>query len=411
MKTGNKRLVSLLTCIVLILTLSLGSAGTASAAGNTASAMGKNVLGALQTGKEVTATATSDPIYLANNGTFKPANLNGGTAKLYYSPSATSSSYTYTYYVDMPKPGTLQIAYAASTTSTGGSAYISAPNLDSAGSKTNDDGVTTKRFIVYNAGPVQIQFTLYKGNSNSSACMLFAADYAPNTINTVKAPTGKFSSWYYHGGTYSTNTTTKFKVKAAYTGYLVLDLQDADGENGYSVSYKVTGFKDYDSCPISDIRRYIGVQKGKTYTFTIKTYAPIYAFRVRLYKVTQGKYGSKKSAASAIKKKALRKGIIWTNNKKVHWYKIVNPKLQKVNVKIGMKMSAGEGGKYSGGLKVTFYDKKGSMGYSKINATYASKKVNLYTTNSGGKLRAGTYWIKVESYGGGNGYFTVKWTN
>ena len=94
-----------------------------------------------------------------------------------------------------------------------------------------------------------------------------------------------------------------------------------------------------------------------------------------------------------------------TNAKKTHWYKFKNKKLQKVSVVIDTKISKGSS---AGGLKVTIYDKKRQLYTRKL---YPNAKPLTVKLSSPGKkkLKKGTYYIKVESYNGGNGYFTVKW--
>ena len=72
---------------------------------------------------------------------------------------------------------------------------------------------------------------------------------------------------------------------------------------------------------------------------------------------------------------------------------------------VGHKSS---GGGY-GGIKVTLYDKRGTIVSRTIYPTDGSLTISLYTWGKNNKLVKGTYWIKIQSYNGGNGYFTVKW--
>ena len=44
-----------------------------------------------------------------------------------------------------------------------------------------------------------------------------------------------------------------------------------------------------------------------------------------------------------------------------------------------------------------------------IYPNQAKYETSIYTVGKNNKLAKGTYWIKIQSYNGGNGYFTVKW--
>ena len=168
---------------------------------------------------------------------------------------------------------------------------------------------------------------------------------------------------------------------------------------------KTSGFGDYEYVSSSNIRRTIGVKKG-TYTFKVKSNAPVIAYRARFYKVSESKYGLKKSTACSMKKKVYKKGLIVANDKKSHYYKFYNPKLQKVSIVINTAINGG--GNY-GGIKVTLYDRKGTIGTKTIYPETATTTIKLYTLGKNNRLVKGTYKIKVQSYKSGNGYFSVKW--
>ncbi len=98
--------------------------------------------------------------------------------------------------------------------------------------------------------------------------------------------------------------------------------------------------------------------------------------------------------------------MIITNSKKAHWYKLRNQKTQKVTITINDKLSGGG----IGGLKVSFYNSRFLISSRTIYPETGSYKLQPYTFGKGKKLEKGTYWIKIESGYGGNGYFTVKWS-
>jgi len=339
--------------------------------------------------------ANADLIPLPQNGTINPANINT-EAESYYIISNFSGNHSF--YINMPAAGTLILKEY----SEGGKSLaptVSPTSLERTYSGTADDGTIIRAYAVPEAQTVTVSNYIYSGDQ-----VLVLADYAPNAVNTIAAPVGKFSKEYYHGGTGNTSTVTKFKVKVNSPGYLALDVAD-NTDYGYTVQIKTSGFKDYEYVSSSNIRRFIGVKKG-TYTFTVKSYAPVYTIKARLYKMSQSKYGTSKKKAVAIKAKKAAKGLIITNAKKAHWYKFKNTSLHKVYVTIKSKNNGGGG---YGGYRVTLYDKRGSMGSFSISDDTSSQTISLYTIGKNDKLVKGTYWIKVESYNGGNGYFTVKW--
>ena len=182
------------------------------------------------------------------------------------------------------------------------------------------------------------------------------------------------------------------------------NLQDIGGENDYPVSLKTSGFKGFETVTSDNIRRVIGVRKG-TYTFSVKSHSAVYHYRLRFYKVAQSNC-TKKTSAVTIKKNKTAKGVIVSDSKKAYWYKFKNPKLQRVTIATTTKLNGG--GSY-GGIKITTYNKKGKIGSQIITADAASSCFDIYTVGKKLKLAKGTYWIKIESYNGGNGYFTVKW--
>ena len=67
----------------------------------------------------------------------------------------------------------------------------------------------------------------------------------------------------------------------------------------------------------------------------------------------------------------------------------------------------GGGGYY--GLKITAYGKKQKIGTVYSYESDASNVYTLYTYGKNGKLKKGTYYIRIESYSGGTGYFEIKW--
>ena len=400
--TYTKRILAMLLSLVVMLSMCL--AGTVSAFADSG--------GAIKMAVEPTAAGTAEADSEAaismntplsggvgtNNSTpvgstIEAENMNTSVGTGYVTPEIASSS---TYKIHMPVAGALELSYKAAS----GSVYASVSAGGSAlynYSSTTVNGVTVRRYPIVSAGYVNVTF-----NPSDRTVVGFVARYAPKTIGTVKAPSGDISKTYYLGGQGNNSTVSTFKVSVPAKGKLALYLGDANGS--YSVYMKTSGFSNYEYVSTSDVRRTIGVKKG-TYTFYVKSYAPIYAYRVKFTKVSESKYGSKKSTAASMKKKSKKKGLIITNSKKTHWYKFKNPKLQKV--KLVITTSINGGGNYSGGIKVTIYDRRGTSTSRIIYPDTASITLKLY--NRGTKLTKGTYKVKIQSYKSGNGYFSVKW--
>ena len=408
--TYTKRILAMLLSLVVMLSMCL--AGTVSAFADSGGAIKMAVepaaAGTAEADSEA-AIAMSAPLSGgAGTSALAPATINaenmntsGGTT---YNTPGVGSSTDFSYKIHMPQAGTLVLKYIALNTSgaVSGSFYdnVSGAGVSYKSSSTASNGTKIKEYGVSQAGDVNVEFNLFTPSGTTS--IYFEAYYAPYKIGTVKAPSGDISKTYYLGGQGNNSTVSTFKVSVPAKGKLALYLGDANGS--YSVYMKTSGFSNYEYVSTSDVRRTIGVKKG-TYTFYVKSFAPIYAYRVKFTKVSESKYGSKKSKAASMKKKSKKKGLIITNSKKTHWYKFKNPKLQKV--KLVITTSINGGGNYSGGIKVTVYDKRGNSTSRIIYPDTASITLKLY--NRGTKLTKGTYKVKIQSYKSGNGYFSVKW--
>ena len=76
-----------------------------------------------------------------------------------------------------------------------------------------------------------------------------------------------------------------------------------------------------------------------------------------------------------------------------------------------MKFSISTLASSNGGLRVSFY-KAGSsyaFGSQSFSSYTPSGTVQPYTYGYGKKLAPGTYYVKVQKYSGGNGYYKMKW--
>ena len=402
MYTKNKKTISLL--LSLIVMFSMCFAGTIGAFAESGEEQDKVLL---QTesleevfeseGLDLGAKDVANANYTFMDGqVIKPKSVNSSAEADSYTTYPYTSSRQFTAVIDMPSAGNLLVAYA---TANGTSVTVKANGSYGSYIGTTD-GVKSYAYCL-SAGKTNLTFDAYAGNG--SDVLVFSVQYAPAT-NSISAPTGKFSREYTLGGACTTSKTTKFKVKVPSNGYLTLAIEDALDD--YSVQIKTSGFKDYEYVNKKANTRYIAVKKG-TYTFTVKTITPFYHYKVKFTKVSENKYGAKKKKAKALKRKKASKGLIITDGKKAHWYKFKNKKTKKVRLIINSYVT--DAGGY-GGLKISYYDKKRCIGYDILREGKTSNGiVKLYTLGKNYKLMKGTYYVKVESYKGGNGYFTVKW--
>lgn len=198
--------------------------------------------------------------------------------------------------------------------------------------------------------------------------------------------------------------TSNFYVKTPEKGLLTLAFVDSEGNPISYCDVKTKKFKDYEHLSFESPLLDVGVKKG-TYQFTAKPSVPSYYLAIKFTKLSESKYGSSKKKAAVIKKNKKAKGLFITDSKKVHWYKIKHTNTKAIKVYIKPTMS--KGGSY-GGYTVTIYKGSAKVGPYTEQAN-SNLTVSLYNLGNKSKLAKGTYYVKVQSYNGGNGSFTVKW--
>ena len=119
--------------------------------------------------------------------------------------------------------------------------------------------------------------------------------------------------------------------------------------------------------------------------------------------------GTTKGKAKSIYKGNTKKGIINASQSSTSgdWYKFKITKSQYVKFNIDVMGNSGGG---SGGLKFSFYQAgKNYAAFTKNLYGDASADIQLYTSGYGTKLAPGTYYIKVQKYSYGNGYYKIRW--
>ena len=214
-------------------------------------------------------------------------------------------------------------------------------------------------------------------------------------------------------GSSADNSFSYYKITVPGNGYLKVTVPEMDETSSYHYYYiKVTNSSkknllagDKSLYASNNYTSYFGVKKG-TYYIAVKNTDKYYGMKATFSSVKENS-GASKSKAKPISKGSTKKGVITANQKAGtgDWYKFVVKKTQKVTLKVNTKL-----GGYSGGIKFAVYKKGDSYPFGSRNAyDTASGELKPYTFGKGEKLAAGTYYIKVEKYSDGNGYYSIKW--
>lgn len=368
MSKSIRQAISILLCMIVIIAASAPIGGTAYAA--------KTVV----TGSTVTAR---------NINSEKP---------IEYSTPRTSSVTKYNYNVKgLPEKCTVYVKYKAEYAYTCSVVLKGGSQVRTAGSKKDGDYFINEYPV---SGKADISLDI-GFSSNMENAVAFTVTYAPAKTPVLKANTKKFVRYTRSITGYS---TCKFKVVSPASGYLEIYAEDYLGAG--NVTVKGPGMQTCQAATTAS-PLYIGVKKG-TYTFTINTNVSTCVIRAKFHKVSENKYGTSKAKAALIKSSKNQKGLIITNKKKVHWYKVKVTKAQAgarlvINTN---KMTFGGNG---GGVKFTVLFPNGGYLEQIQVAGQKTEYIVSYGESGADMLGKGTYYIKVESYNTGSGYFTLKW--
>lgn len=257
------------------------------------------------------------------------------------------------------------------------------------------------------AGTYYLKFETVTYSAGEMQSVRFAAVLYPAGGTPAK---GKV----YYGSSPDNNGVSYYKVTAPGNGYLTVSfperLQDYSSFNIKLLNYKknslFTGFE-----YISSNKNYktrIGVKKG-TYYIAVKNSDKAYGIKISFTSVKENS-GKTKGKAKSIYKGGTKKGIITAaqSENSGDWYKFKVTKTQYVKFNVSTLTS--QGGGY-GGIKFAFY--QAGRNYPSFSQTYTysspSGSIQPYTPGYGTKLTPGTYYIKVQKYGDGNGYYKLKW--
>ena len=225
---------------------------------------------------------------------------------------------------------------------------------------------------------------------------------------------GSLTSGKVFYGSSADNSFSYYKITVPGNGYLKITVPEKDESESYHSYYvrvanssrknMLAGDKMLTSS--NNYTSYAGVKKG-TYYIAVKTYNDNYYGLQATFSSVKENSGTSKSKAKSISKGSTKKGVITVSQKAGtgDWYKLVVKKTQKVTFKVNARL-----GGYSGGVKFAVYKRGSSYAFGSISAhETASGELKPYTFGKGGKLAAGTYYIKVEKYNDGNGYYSIKW--
>ena len=195
------------------------------------------------------------------------------------------------------------------------------------------------------------------------------------------------------------NIVAGFTYKSKQNGYLTITQSRlVDIPSSMSVSfYNSKGKKITDIVSDHEIATKIvfPVKKGVSYKIKIKTLnidGQQYFQMKTAFTTLNEKSGSTKSKSVAVKLKQVKEGMIYTTDsvKSTDWYKITNPKNQKLKLTYGGDVT-------SGSINLVLYNKKGKklgtyylMPAKSESMTYQLKNVNGSTT-----IPKGTYYIKL----------------
>lgn len=345
----------------------------------------------------------NEVIVVGDYNSSKGSNPTDYTTALKYNSDSYSRYITSTNYFQVPSRGTLLITYKEAVGGADCSVTVHKDNVEYSRIYYPYSGDAECYCCYMNAaGRIKVDFDSYIG-SGKYGCVAFNAIFVPDVVNSMNI---NKSGWtdYYHGGPGTTSATSAFNIKVPGNGYLEIMLYDETGQ-GNSVYFITSGFDDYEYLSSRDYRRAVGVTAGN-YNIKVKTNAPIYRIKARFIGISENKYGTKKKKAATVKKKRTIKGVIATNNRKAHWYKIKLKKKQTIKLNFRSDLT----GTY-GGLRLTAYKGKKKIGNVLIRQDDKTNQFIIYRGSmfSRKKLTKGTYYLKIESYKRGNGYFSFNW--
>ncbi len=371
MKKVTKKILSLMLCLTVALSMCITFTGTANAAtsvsnGGTVSAADINNVSSFEPGYSLYVPAKTSKAYKftiklpSNGGTVFVLSADAAVYGVkvngnYASDYLTKGDFKLrSYYVGSGTTATLEMtpSYEKTAYTTSFGVWCAPPNKTTAG-----NGAT---YIL--------------GSAGSSV---------PSTV-TFRAPSDGYLDVVAYGG-----MTTPYSTAQVF----------APGFTAWEYLYSSEGYATR-----------IGVTAGGTYNISVKSSNAVRNVKVTFHSIKETSSKTSKKKAAKLKKKKINHGLVSTNNKKVHWYKIKQKKNSKMTLVVNASaIGTGGSGSYSNNLKITVYFPKKGKQYT----TLPAGKIGTYTVTSGRigtkKARKGTYYVKIESQGGASGYYTLQW--
>ncbi len=318
----------------------------------------------------------------------------------------SSSKTEDTLFAKLKKAGTYYVKFETSAYSAG------TPQSVAFAAAVYPNGGTLKRGkIFYGASPDNNGVSYYKVTApgNGYLTVSFPVRTADYSSFNIKLANSKKKSMYSNFEYLSSNKNYKTTIgvkKGTY--YIAVKNSDSSFNIKLANSKKKSMYSNFEY--LSSNKNYkttIGVKKG-TYYIAVKNSDSAYGIKVS-YTGVKENCGTTRSKAKSITKGNTKKGIVTTTQSQNagDWYKFKITKAQAVKFTFTVKSN---GGGKSGGLKALFYQAGKSYSAASVNCYGDDQKsVQLYTYGKGNKLAPGTYYIKVQKYSAGNGYYTLKW--
>lgn len=228
----------------------------------------------------------------------------------------------------------------------------------------------------------------------------------PSTNRTLKLDTWMTAYSDYRNYTY-------FTYKATESGYLTL-YEEALVNTGYSAGVTLCNSK---NTPIVntmsnhsiDDKIVYALKKGNTYKIRVNAVDPtlshFYRIKATFTKRTE-KSGSKKSKAVSVTFGKTANGLVLAEDSttKADWYKITNPKTQKIKLTYSGSIT-------SGTMQLDVYrsDGKKYASYAIISSVGESNEYFFVDKNGNYSLKKGTYYFKVtKSRKEASGVYSIK---
>ena len=346
----------------------------------------------------LTFTSTADAATsVSNGGTVSAVDVNSVSSFVpgytMYVPARTSKAYKFT--VKLPSNGGTVFVMSSDDAVYG----VKVNGGYSSDSLTMGDG-KLRSFYVASGTTATLEMTPY--SETKAYNIPFGVWCAP--IN--RTVTGNGAEYVLGASGSSAPSTVTFRAPS--DGYVDVVAYGGMSTPYYSAQVFAPGFSAWEYLYSSEgYSTRIGVAAGGTYNINVKSSSAVRNVRVTFHSIKETSAKTSKKKAAKLKKKKINHGLVYTNNKKVHWYKIKQKKNSKMTLVVNGS-AVGDGGSY-GNLKITVYFPKKGKQYT----TLPAGKIGTYTVTSGRigtkKARKGTYYVKIESVGGANGYYTLQW--